>query len=384
MQVDVSLHKTQKQVIEQRKRFNTIRCGRRWGKSTLAFALALETMVQHKGSKVLYTAPSNEELKGREQEAQQMFLKLGAECKQGEIRLGESILNLKGIWRADALRGNKYHRMICDEWAHCENAEDDWNFVLSPMLTDYKGDAYFFSTPKGKNHFHHLDNFENSYDDWKAFHYSTYENPLMDADEIERQKSILPSIVFAQEYLAEYVDRDAAKVKREWIRVSNVLEPQAYYIGVDLAISEKENADYTAICVIGITAKKEIVIVDVIRGRWSFVEIGEKIVQMENKWKPKVVAIESNQAQAWLVQELKRNTRMNVIGIPSTKDKMIRFQPIEAKYERGLVYHVPHLMPEFTDELLSFTGTKQDRHDDMIDALSMAFSAIRKTPSVHV
>ncbi len=95
MQVDVSLHKTQKQVIEQRKRFNTIRCGRRWGKSTLAFALALETMVQHKGSKVLYTAPSNEELKGREQEAQQMFLKLGAECKQGEIRLGESILNLK-------------------------------------------------------------------------------------------------------------------------------------------------------------------------------------------------------------------------------------------------------------------------------------------------
>ena len=49
-----------------------------------------------------------------------------------------------------------------------------------------------------------------------------------------------------------------------------------------------------------------------------------------------------------------------------------------------MVYHVPHLMPEFTDELLSFTGTKQDRHDDMIDALSMAFSAIRKTPSVYV
>lgn len=384
MQVDVTLHPSQMQVMNHRKRFNVVRCGRRWGKSTLAFALALETMSVIKGAKILYTAPSNEELKGRYLEARQMFQPLGAECKEGEIRLGDSILNLKGIWRADALRGNKYHRLIADEWAYCENAEDDWNFVLSPMLTDFKGDAYFFSTPKGKNHFHELDLMENRFDDWQSFHYSTHDNPKIDKTEIERQKELLPSIVYAQEYLAEYVDRDAAKVKREWIRISNVLECKAYYIGVDLAISEKENADYTAICVIGITAKQEIVIVDVIRGRWSFVEIGEKIVQMETKWKPKVVAIESNQAQAWLVQELKRNTRMNVIGIPSTKDKMIRFQPIEAKYERGLVYHVPHLLPEFTDELLSFTGTKQDRHDDMIDALSMAFSAIRKTPSVHV
>jgi len=357
---------------------------RRWGKSTLAFALALETMVGMQGTKVLYTAPSNEELKGRYQEAKNMFTAVGAECKEGEIRLGESFLHLKGIWRADALRGSKYHRMIGDEWAYCDNAEDDWNFVLRPMLTDYKGDSFFFSTPKGKNHFSELDSMQNKFDDWQSFHFTTYDNPLIDASEVNQQRDSMPSLVFAQEYLAEYVDRDAAKIKREWIRISNQMECKSFYIGVDLAISEKETADYTAICVIGITAKNEVVVCEMMRGRWTFVEIGERIIAMEDKWKPKVVAIESNQAQAWLVQELKRNTRMNVIGIPSTKDKMIRFQPIEAKYERGLVYHVPHLLPEFTDELLSFTGTKQDRHDDMIDALSMAFNAIRKTPSIHV
>lgn len=384
MQVDVDLHGSQIAVMNDRKRFNVVRCGRRWGKSTLAFALALESMISIPNAKVLYTAPSNEELKGRYQEAKQMFSALGAECKEGEIRLGDSVLNLRGIWRADALRGNKYHRLIADEWAYCENAEDDWNFVLRPMLTDFKGDAYFFSTPKGKNHFHELDMMQNRFEDWQSFHFTTYDSRFIDKKEVDEQKEVLPSIVFAQEYLAEYVDRDAAKVKREWIRISNVLECKAYYIGVDLAISEKENADYTAIVVIGITGKNEVVVVDCIRGRWSFVEIGEKIIKMENKWKPKIVAVESNQAQAWLVQELKRNTRMNVIGIPSTKDKMIRFQPIEAKYERGLVFHVPHLMPEFTDELLSFTGTKQDKHDDMIDALSLAFNSIRKTPSIHV
>jgi phage terminase large subunit-like protein len=33
---------------------------------------------------------------------------------------------------------------------------------------------------------------------------------------------------------------------------------------------------------------------------------------------------------------------------------------------------------------LSFTGTPQDRHDDYIDALSHAFNAIRKTPSIYI
>ena len=42
------------------------------------------------------------------------------------------------------------------------------------------------------------------------------------------------------------------------------------------------------------------------------------------------------------------------------------------------------VIDEFTDELLSFTGTPQDRHDDYIDALAHAFNAIRKTPSIYI
>jgi predicted phage terminase large subunit-like protein len=384
MQIDVTLHNAQTDIIKSRKRFNTIRCGRRFGKSTLAFALALECMLSLPNALVLYTAPSNEDLKGRYQEAKQLFTKLGAECKEGEIKLGNSVLSLKGIWRADALRGNKYHRVILDEWAHCDNAEDAWNFVIRPTLNDYKGDAFFLSTPKGKNHFHQIDKYSESFADWKSFHFTSYDNPLIDASEIDSQKYVLPSIVFAQEYLAEYVDRDASKIKREWLKIANDKECIAHYIGVDLAIGMHDTNDYTAICVIGVTADKEIVIKEVRRGRWSFVDIGKQIVDAESKWQPKIVAIESNQAQAWLVQELKRNTRINVIGIHSHRDKITRFQPVEARYEQGLVYHVPHLLPEFTDELLSFTGTKQDKHDDMIDALSMAFSVVKKNPSILI
>jgi predicted phage terminase large subunit-like protein len=384
MKIRVKPHAKQLEIINTRNRFNVIRCGRRFGKSYLAFALALEKMLEVDGAMVLYTAPSYTELKGRQNEARQLFAPLGATFKDGEIKLGNSQLNLEGIWRADGLRGNKFHRVILDEWAHCQNAEDAWNFVISPMLADYEGDAYFFSTPKGKNHFYEVDQNANIYSDWKSFHYTTFEGGRIKESEIDRQKEQMPSIVFAQEFLAEYVDRSASKVKRDWIKISDSKKCTAYYTGVDLAISQKETADYTAIVTIGTTADKEIVVVDAKRGRWSFVEIGAEIVSMEAKWKSRVVAVESNQAQAYMVQELKRNTLMNVLGVFSTRDKITRFQPVEARYEQGLVYHVSYLDPEFTDELLSFTGTQQDRHDDFVDALSHAFNVIRKTPSIYV
>jgi hypothetical protein len=201
MKIRIKPHAKQLEIINTRNRFNVIRCGRRFGKSYLAFALALEKMLEVDGAMVLYTAPSYTELKGRQNEARQLFAPLGATFKDGEIKLGNSQLNLEGIWRADGLRGNKFHRVILDEWAHCPNAEDAWNFVISPMLADYEGDAYFFSTPKGKNHFHELDQNSNIYSDWQSFHYSTYEGGQIKESEIDRQKEQMPSIVFAQEFL---------------------------------------------------------------------------------------------------------------------------------------------------------------------------------------
>lgn len=380
MDIVIKPHPKQAEIVKRRKRFNVVRSGRRFGKSYLAFALALETMLTIPGSRVLYTTPSYKELQGRYKDAVKLFAPLGAQIKWGEIELNGSTLTLTGIWRADGLRGNAYHRAILDEWAFCENAQDAWELVVSPMLSDYKGDAYFFSTPNGKNHFSILDNFSNLYGDWASFHFTSYDNPNIAHEEIDRQRQILPSVVFAQEMLAEYVDRGAAKIKRDWLKIDNTKTPVTFYMGVDLAISQKETADYTAIVVIGVTEQKEIVVVDAFRDRMTFVNIGQKVIEYANKWAPKVIAIESNQAQAWLIQELKRNTTLNVVGMQATRDKIIRFQPVEARYERREVYHYGTLPPEFTEELLSFTGTNQDKHDDFIDALGYAFAAIKKTP----
>lgn len=384
MKVELKTHEKQLEIVRTRNRFNVVRCGRRFGKSFLAFGLALEKMLESSKTYILYTAPSYQDLKKRYRDAQKLFAPLGAVCKEGEIKLNGSYLDFTGVWRPETIRGNAYHRVICDEWAYADNGEEAWEDVLRPTLTDFEGDAYFFSTPSGRNHFYDLDLKSQMYTDWKSFHYTSYDNPYIKKTEIDLAKEQLPSLVFLQEYMAEYVDRGASKVKREWIKVSSSKVCVDYYIGVDLAISQKETADYTAIVTIGTTSEGEVVVVDAVRGRWTFVEIGKRIVDMTDKWKARVVAVESVQAQAWMVQELKRNTNINVVGVKADRDKVIRFQPVEARYEQGLIYHVPELPKEFTEELLNFTGTNQDRHEDFVDALAHAFNAIRKSPSIYV
>lgn len=384
MKIKMECHEKQLEIVRDRSRFNVVRCGRRFGKSYLAFALALETMLQVRGSFVLYTAPTFSDLRKRFRDAKKFFADIGAECGQNQIKLNGSYLEFTGVWRSETIRGNAYHRVICDEWAFAANGEEAWTDVIMPTLTDFKGDSYFFSTPNGRNHFYELDKMSELYSNWRSFHYTSYDNPLIDPNEIELAKSQLPTLAFLQEYMAEYVDRGASKIKREWLRVDDSKICKDYYVGVDLAISQKETADYTAIVVVGVTETDEVVVVDAIRGRWTFVEIGEKIQEVHDRWLPRVIAVESVQAQAWLVQELKRNTKMNVIGVKADRDKVLRFQPVEARYEHGLIYHTSFLPREFTEELLYFTGTNQDKHDDFIDALAYAFHAIRKTPSIYL
>jgi predicted phage terminase large subunit-like protein len=384
MKLTIELHEKQYEIFENYNRFNVIRCGRRFGKSYLAFALALESMLGEDGCHVLYTAPSYQDLKKRYRDAKKLFIPLGAICKEGEIKLKNSYLEFSGVWRSETIRGNSYQRVICDEWAFADNGEEAWQDVIMPTLADHEGDAFFFSTPSGRNHFYDLDKMSDLYSNWQSFHYTSYDNPLIKKSEIDLMKQQLPSLAFAQEILAEYVDRGASKIKREWIINDDSKVCKDFYIGVDLAISQKETADYTAIVAIGVTEDQEIVVVDAVRGRWTFVEIGRRIIEMHDKWQARVVGVEAVQAQAWMVQELKRNTRMNVVGMKADRDKVIRFQPVEARYEQRLISHVSTLPKEFTEELLNFTGTSQDRHDDFIDALAYAFHAIRKTPSIMI
>jgi hypothetical protein len=107
----------------------------------------------------------------------------------------------------DSGQGRKYKRAIIDEAAKAPKLYQAWENTIRPTLTDYIGDAYILSRPKGKNNpFYLLEEKHRQFSNWRFFHFSTYDNPHIQTSEIEEAKQQLDEINFKQEYLAEYVD----------------------------------------------------------------------------------------------------------------------------------------------------------------------------------
>jgi predicted phage terminase large subunit-like protein len=184
----------------------------------------------------------------------------------------------------------------------------------------------------------------------------------------------MPSVAYRQEILAEYVDLAGALMRRDYITYTDrVPDKLKVGIGVDLAISKRDGADYTAIVVMGYEeATGHRYVLDVVRERCSFNETLRLIQKVAEKHNPHKVLIEEVQFQASVVQELTRTTSLPIKGYKPDRDKVTRFHELLARYEQGLVFHRRGILPEFDNELLAFP---ESEHDDMVDAAVYAHQA---------
>ena len=375
MKMTYRMHEGQNHILANRRRYNVVACGRRFGKSRLAYAVAMECIAGK--LPVSYWTPTATDYEKRWDE----FVKthrgaiINLRTKDGIIvfRNG-SEMHWFGLHRYDGGRGNKYARVIIDEAAHSDNLADAWAEVIRPTLTDYKGDAWLLSTPNWRQKDQSFKRFCNTVrDDYAVFRMPSTANPYIDPAEIEdaRNDPNMPSVIFRQEYLAEDVELQGALVNREDIRYGHPAEGERieYNLGVDLAISTKEGADYTAIAVVG-KVENRYYIVDVLRRQMGFNDTKTAIKKMAAKWQPTFVNIEAVQYQAAIVEDLKMEMREYYVNaIHPDRDKRSRFLPTLGKYEHGLVYHSATLPPEFEGELLQFP---EGDHDDMVDAVVYA------------
>ena len=115
---------------------------------------------------------------------------------------GTSKIVLRGWESIEGLRGQKFHFLVVDEVAMMRNFWVGWQEVLRPALTDTRGHVLFISTPKGFNHFYDL--FCTNDEDYQSFHFTTYDNPFIPADEVDKARLELPEDKFHQEYMADF------------------------------------------------------------------------------------------------------------------------------------------------------------------------------------
>ena len=375
-------HPAQVTILREARRYNVLACGRRFGKTTLGGNLLADPVLKSARS-VAWFAPTYrllEEAYNDHKRIYQPVIRRAVQTPAPRIELitGAAI----DYWTLDdpstVARGRKYQRVVIDEAAMARHLEEAWTEAIRPTLTDWRGDAFFLSTPKGRNFFSVLYELAGTDPDWARWQMPTTSNPYIDPAEVEAAASSLPSIAYRQEYLAEFVDAAGARIKREWLRTGTVPEGLSCVMGVDLAISTKAEADYTAAVVLSRGDDGMVYIRDAARIRAPFDGVLRFVQDMAAKHQPVSIGIEQVQYQAAVIQELLRRTKLPVRGIRPDRDKVTRFGALEARYEQGLVVHAPDLPAWFADEVLSFPV---GRHDDAVDATAYAWSMLDRKRS---
>ncbi|MBK1710745.1 phage terminase large subunit [Marichromatium gracile] len=274
-------------------------------------------------------------------------------------------------------RGRHYARVVIDEAAHARHLQEAWEKTIEFTLADLDGDAWFISTPNGLNYFHTLHQRGADPGDpaWVSHNAPSFDNPHLPPGWMEAKREEMPALVYAQEVLAEFVTFGAGLVRPEHLREGAAPVGLPVVLGVDLAISEREGADYTVIVAMSRDPETGLIhLREAERFRAGFHAVVERIRTAAARWRPVLIAVEQVQYQAAVVQELARHSALPVRGVRPDRDKVTRFLPLLSRYEQGLVRHDPSGVPAWLrEELLAFP---ESAHDDGVDAAALAYQAL--------
>jgi hypothetical protein len=407
-------------------RFKALRCGRRFGKTDFAKIWIAQALVQ--GWECAWLAPQHmtwSEVYSDLTSA--LGPVLDTSSKQAAVmrmRTGGR-LDFWSLENPIAGRGRRYHRIAIDEAAFAKDGDNKldgsmmsiWEKSIKPTLYDYGGEALICSNSAGKN----PDNFfYNICNDpqygFHEFHATTMDNPLLPK---RLQNETLESwqqrraqfqadlirdndpLVYAQEYLAEFVDwSGVAFFSRE--KLLDQGQPVPYpvtcdgvYAVIDTASKTGTDNDATAVTFFAINRHSgfPLLILD-----WEIVQIEGAILE---SWLPSVFArleelsrlcrarsgslgamIEDKNSGTILLQQSRRR-RMPALAIDSKLTAMGKDEraiSVSGYVHRGDVKYTDYAFNKTSiykrksrnhllDQIESFrVGDKDaDREDDLLD-----------------
>lgn len=386
MKLDVNLLSWQQQVWSDESRFKVVAAGRRTGKSRLAAYLLLFKALSTDKGHIFYVAPTQ----GQARDIMwNLLLELGNEVIKNahvnnmQITLTNNIIiSLKGADRPETMRGISLFYLVLDEYADMK--PEVWETILRPALTDLKGGCLFIGTPIGRNHFYELYKQAQEQEGYKAWHYTSYDNNLLDKAEIDGAKKSMSSYAFRQEFLASFEARGSEVFKEEWV-IFDEKEPMGgeYYIAADLAgfaemnkpKTKNSKLDNSAIAVVKINEHGWWV-ESIIYGRWDLNETAIKIFDAVRKYEPISVGIEKGIAMQAVISPLsdlmrQYNRYFHIEKLThGNKNKTDRVMwALQGRFENGKIkLNRGDWNDTFLDELYQFPDILT--HDDCVDALA--------------
>lgn len=389
MNLEIKLLPWQQTVWNDDTRFKVVAAGRRTGKSRLAAWMLIVEALQADRGHVWYVAPTQ----GQARDIMwQTLLELGhsviesSHVNNMQIKLvNGATISLKGADRPETMRGVSLKFVVLDEYGDMKPSV--FEQILRPALADLKGKALFIGTPLGRNHFWELYSYgEGGRDkEYKSWHFTSFDNPLLDPKEIEAAKKSMSSFAFRQEFMASFEAASGGIFKEEWIKYDDE-EPSEgrYFIAVDLAgfenvaaatTAKKKRLDQTAIAIVKVT-RDGWWVASVEYGRWDIKETAQRIFNVVRDYEPVCVGIERGALKNAVLPYLsdlmrKYNSYFRVEDLThGNKKKTDRITwALQGRLEHGkLVFNKAEWNSEIMDELMNFPNPQV--HDDLIDALS--------------
>jgi predicted phage terminase large subunit-like protein len=199
-------------------------------------------------------------------------------------------------------------------------------------------------------------------------------HPAHEPAEVLRDiKKSMGSMLFSAQYQQAPEPPGGKIIKRKMLKYYSAAEPRStdrIVMSWDIALSEQEAGDYSA-CVVLFNRGDSYFVHDVIRGKFPFDKLKEKIIEVKQRYERASLVIEESPISHGLIQSL-REKRINVVDVKPDRDKLSRLISQIDLFEGGSVL-LPKDAPwldAFVAELLSFPG----RHDDQVDALTQGLA----------
>jgi len=386
--LNIELLPWQQDVWGDTTRFKIVAAGRRTGKSRLAAWLLIVNALDAGKGHVFYVAPTQ----GQARDIMwQTLLELGnpvivsSHINNLQIKLiNGATISLKGADRPETMRGVSLKFLVMDEYADMK--PEVFEQILRPALADQKGNALFIGTPMGRNHFYELYQYAELDDDptYKAWHFTSYDNPLLDAEEINVAKKSMSSYAFRQEFMASFEARGSEMFKEDWVKFGETPEYGDYYIAIDLAGFEEVNKqrtknsklDETAIAVVKVNDNGHWHVENIVHGRWELSETARKIFEVVRDYRPIGIGIEKGIARQAVMSPL--TDMMKRYGMFFRVDELTHgnkkktdrvMWALQGRFENGFItLSKGEWNSRFLDQLFQFPDPLT--HDDLVDALA--------------
>lgn len=398
-----TLHPKQEEIYKKilaGQQFTVLAAGRRFGKSMLALALAMELAV-NQGKRVWWVSPTYKQAGKQWRTARRMLAGIYTDKYEMDKRMnfdyanpvtGEAMngeLTFLSSTNVDNLRGDSLDFVILDEAAFQD--PEVWR-VLRPALTDRAGGALFISTPKGLNWFYKLFVLGKSGSNarWWSKQYTSYDNPYIPKSEIDDAKQSMVEWEFNTEHLAIFGESDT-KVFRN-VYEAAVLKPKdraeagrQYIFGVDIA----RRKDFTVVTVFDRESGEQVACY-----RWTNTPFPLQKKRMMNlywRWRPVQVWIEENNAGLPVIEDLQAAGMQGIKTVFTsrfTKSPMI--EALALAFEKGTIRILNTESSEGNaqyDELISYEvettmggnwvyGAPRGQHDDTVMAMALAWNGM--------